>query len=183
MLCGWCEVGKKYRKLTLRRTNISKNRKQSTHPISLSFYMHLDFSMVHGFSPSERILRMHLSPHGNFPFWWRVIRLRTNASTRLSAKLRSHCLMRGCAVRACSPTNSGARGRRRAQLSRGAHAPPPRPEGRQQLEVHRTSRRAGPTRALPREQGKATTTPAQCRLASWRKRYHLSERWSVSRPI
>ena len=86
-------------------------------------------------------------------------------------------------VRACSPTNSGARGRRRAQLSRGAHKPPPRPEGRQQLEVHRTSRRASPTRALPREQGKATTTPAQCRLASWQKTCRFPKRWSVSRPI
>ena len=44
-------------------------------------------------------------------------------------------------------------------------------------------RRSGPTRALPREQGKATTTPAQCRLASWRKTCRFSKRWSVSRPI
>ena len=34
---------------------------------------------------SEDSLRgMHLSPYGNFPFWWRVIRLRTKASTSLS---------------------------------------------------------------------------------------------------
>ena len=44
-------------------------------------------------------------------------------------------------------------------------------------------RRSGPTRALPREQRKATTTPAQCRLASWRKTCRFSKRWSVSRPI